>query len=421
MSQMTTILRREYMDRVRRRSFLIGTILGPVLLLGVTFIPGMLAVRSVMKSYHIALVDRTGRLAQEMAHTFTDSLPDGTPRHRFTIPESALSADEAKLRKDLESRTLAGEFNGVLWLPASILEGDTARYYAQNLGDPEMAEQMRGSLTRAAMRVRLSDRGLPAAEADEIARRTPLKVLKLTKEGVQAGGFEGDFIAGIAFAMILYMTILLYGVSVQRSVLEDKSSRITEVLLSTTRPYPIMLGKVLGVGGVGLTQYMIWAVAAALVASYLRASQAGIGQYLQLSPTILVLFVLYFVLGYLLYAALYAAIGAMANSEQEAQQMQWFITPLLILPMLMLSMFIRNPDSPTSVIMSLIPFFTPTLMMVRTSIHMPPLWQVGVSIALLAVSVFGMTWVAARVFRVGILMYGKRPTLPELLRWVRQS
>jgi ABC-2 type transport system permease protein len=221
--------------------------------------------------------------------------------------------------------------------------------------------------------------------------------------------------------MILYMTILLYGVSVQRSVLEDKSSRIVEVLLSSTRPFHLLLGKVLGVAGVGLTQYAIWGAVAMVASAYVRTTSPALANFTAIPPGALVYFAVYFLLGYLLYAALFAATGSMVNSDQEAQQLQWPVTMLLVVPIIFMQGMFRDPDSTTSVVMSLIPFFSPILMMLRINLHTPPAWQIGLSIVILVLSVLAVTAIAARIFRVGILMYGKRPTLPELMRWVREG
>ncbi len=267
----------------------------------------------------------------------------------------------------------------------------------------------------------MASHGIAPAETEGIARRVSLKTYKITKEGAKEGGLETEFIGGFVFAMILYMTILLYGVSVQRSVQEDKSSRIVEIILSSTRSLPLMLGKILGVGSVGLTQYAIWSLLGFAGTSYLRATNPALAGLTALPASTLGFVVLYFVLGYFLYAAIYAGVGAMVTSEQEAQQLQWPVTSLLIIPIVFMSSVMRDPDGLLSVILSLVPFFSPILMLMRINMHTPPAWQIGLSIGLLLLAIYAAAVLAARVFRVGILMYGKRPTLPELVRWIRQS
>ncbi len=421
MTPLWTILRREYLERVRRRSFLIGTVLGPVFILGVTIIPAWLASRSTGKVNEIAVVDQTGALEGKLEQAFPDTLPGGSKRYRFEWEKMPPGADEARFREELQQRVLLGEYNGILWLPPDAIDGGSAFLYAQNLGDPEVGARLREGLSRAVMMLRLERRNIPVTETDAIAQRVPLKTYKLTKEGAREGGFEVDFMTGFLFAMILYMTLVIYGVGVQRSVTEDKNSRIVEVLLSSTRPFPLMLGKILGVGGVGLTQYAIWAVVAAAGTAYLRSTSPALAHVAALPPLTLAFFVLYFVLGYLLYAGIYAAVGAMVTTDQEAQQLQWPVTSLLIVPLIFLTSVLRDPDGTASVILSLIPFFTPILMLMRINLHTPPVWQLALSVVLLSLAVLAVAAVAARIFRIGILMYGKRPTLPEMIRWIRES
>jgi ABC-2 type transport system permease protein len=267
---------------------------------------------------------------------------------------------------------------------------------------------------------RLVERGIPVEETDEISKRVSLQTFKVSEKEIREGGFRSDFVTAFVFALLLYMTILLYGVSVQRSVLEDKSSRIVEVILSAARPFHLMLGKIIGVGGVGLTQYAIWTVVAVLGTVYFKGMSPDLAN-VSLAPLMLVFFVIYFVLGYLLFAAIYAAIGAMVNSEQEAQQAQWPVTSLLIIPIILMQLVVKESDSTASIVLSLIPFFTPILMLMRITLSPPPAWQLALSVILLIGSILVMAAVAARIFRVGILMYGKRPSLPEILRWVRQA
>jgi ABC-2 type transport system permease protein len=266
---------------------------------------------------------------------------------------------------------------------------------------------------------RLEQRGIAAEETDEIAARVPMRTFKLSEKGAREGGLEADLLTGFVFALMLYMTILLYGISVQRSILEDKNSRIVEILLSTVRPLQLMLGKVIGVGGVGLTQYAIWAAVAVAGSAYVKASNPAFANMATIAPLTLVFFVVYFVLGYLLYSAIYAAIGAMVNTDQEAQQMQMPVTMLLVIPMIFLQFILKDPDSTTSIVLSLVPFFTPILMMIRLTTATPPMWQLLLSVVIMLGSILACAAIAARIFRIGILMYGKRPTLPEIFRWIR--
>ncbi|MBD3161280.1 MAG: hypothetical protein GF346_03695 [Candidatus Eisenbacteria bacterium] len=421
MSRILTILRREYRERVRRRSFLLGTVLVPVFILGVTFLPVWIANRTGTEPVNLYVVDRTGSLAEEFEASFDDSLPGGAPRFRFDRATDPPGGPEEILDDGLRQSLLDEEYDVFLYIPENAFSGEAAQLYSRGLGDLELAGRFRSALGRAAMVERLVARGIPAGETDEISRPIPISAFKLTEEGVREGGAEIDWLIGVLFGLILYMTILLYGVSVQRSVIEEKSSRIVEILLVTVRPFQLMLGKIIGVGAVGLTQYAIWFLVASAGSVYLRQTNPAIASATALPAETLAYFVVYFILGYFLFAAIYAAVGAMVSSEQEAQQTQWPVTILLIIPMILMQLVLRSPSSTESVVLSLVPFFAPILMVIRINIVSPPLWQILASLGLLVLSILFFTAVAARIFRVGILMVGKRPTLPELLRWIRES
>ncbi|MDM7914166.1 MAG: ABC transporter permease [Candidatus Eisenbacteria bacterium] len=422
MSGATTIFKREYLDRVRKRSFLASTLLVPVFLIATWALPIWLVNRDSGKPVRLLVVDETRFLGPALESALADTLPTGQPRHQLEfVPPPASPEGREEIQREAEARIVTGNIDGLLWLEPDLLVNGRARLYAASMGDLTEQERLKAAVSRSMMIQKLEERGIPAAATDSITQRASIKIFKVSERGTREGGFESDFVTTIGFGMLLYFTILLYGVSVQRSVLEDKNTRITEILLSTARPFQIMLGKVLGIGAVGLTQYAVWAVIALAAATYLRTTYPAIAEASQVPAATIVFLALYFVLGFLLYAALYAAIGAIATSEQEAQQMQWPVTMLVAMPMLLMMAIVRDPDSTMSTVLSLIPFFTPVLMIMRLTAHPPAAWQLGLSVVLMAGSVIGMTWLAARVFRVGILMYGKRPTLPELLHWVRQA
>jgi ABC-2 type transport system permease protein len=220
--------------------------------------------------------------------------------------------------------------------------------------------------------------------------------------------------------MLLYMTVLLYGVSVMRSVLEEKNSRILEVLLSSATSTELMIGKVLGVGAVGLTQIVVWVVMAGAFALPSLAMQPDLSQ-LQVSPAVLVAFGVFFFLGYMLYSTIYAAIGAIVTTEQEGQQLNFIIVIPLVISMMMLSAVVQTPDSPSVVWLSMVPFLAPVLMYARIVIQTPPLWQIALSLFLLIATIAGILVLCARIYRVGILIYGKRPNLPEILKWLKYA
>jgi ABC-2 type transport system permease protein len=220
--------------------------------------------------------------------------------------------------------------------------------------------------------------------------------------------------------MLLYMAVLLYGISVMRSVLEEKTSRVLEVLLSSATSTQLMAGKLLGVGAVGLTQILVWVVIAGVFALPAMAMQPALSEF-QIPVGVLVAFAVFFLLGYLLFSTMYATIGAITTTEQEGQQLQFLVIIPLILSVFMLSPVVRTPDAPLVVWMSMIPFFSPVVMYARIVVQTPPLWQIVLSLVLLIATIGGMMILCARIYRIGILIYGKRPNLPEILKWVKYA
>jgi len=233
----------------------------------------------------------------------------------------------------------------------------------------------------------------------------------------------GSYFGAYIMMMLLYVSVILYGMNVSRSIIEEKTTRVFEVLLSTLRPIDLMFGKIIGVGAVGLTQIGAWVLMGAAALSYpmLIYMMQKNDFSLNIGPAQLVYFLIFFVLGYLFYSAMSAALGASVNSDRELQQLSMIVTGPLIAAIVCLNYVVASPDSTTSQWLSLFPPFTPLLMYLRISVSAVPVWQIALSIALLAASTVFMILICSRIYRVGILMYGKRPTLPELLRWLRYS
>jgi ABC-2 type transport system permease protein len=268
------------------------------------------------------------------------------------------------------------------------------------------------------MRERLAHQGMVASDVDSLMQ--PVKV-DTTQAGKNADT-TSSFVAIYVLFFLMYMVILLYGMNVARSIIEEKTSRVFEVLLATIKPEEMMAGKVIGVGSVGLTQVAVWLLTAViLTSSSIVGALAGGNVHVSLNPMQIIFFVVYFLLGYLLYSSIAAALGAMVNSEQELQQLNMILVMPLAGCMFALAPVITNPNGPVARIISLIPFCTPLIMYLRISLATPPAWEIALSIALMMVTIYAILWVASRIYRVGILMYGKKPNLPEILRWLKYS
>jgi ABC-2 type transport system permease protein len=254
----------------------------------------------------------------------------------------------------------------------------------------------------------------------DLTKELDLKTIRLSEKGEREDQ-GAAMIFSIIMLMILYMSILLWGQAVMTSVIEEKTSRVVEVMAAGVSPTTLLAGKLLGVGAAGLTQFLVWAISLFGVSAFAAGAAMGSFSMPEVTPLMLVSFVLFFLLGFLFYAALYASIGAAVNTVQEAQSLAFPVLLPIILAMVCFPAVLEAPDGVLAVTMSMIPGMSPLIMFLRIVVLTPPLWQIALSIALLALGILGVVWVAARVYRVGILMYGKKPTFPELVKWVRHA
>ncbi len=428
MKKLITIIKREYLTRVRTKGFIIGTTLMPVFILGIGIVPALVTVITSEEQKTIAVIDFTQK-AYEGLQRELDQTNDAGQRiyllKRLIVKPENLEPVKQELIKEVDQE----KFFGILIIPPDVFETNRVEYYAKNVSNFRQNQQIQDAVSRVIREIRIRQAGLDQELVESITREVNLTTFKIGPGGEKKEERGQTFIVAYILVFFLYMAMILYGNFVLRAVIEDKSSRVVELLVSSIDPFKLMAGKIFGVGAVGLTQFIIWALAAALIMVYSGALLGLFGvdptgknlPILELDMTILVYFVVFFVLGYILYATLYAAIGAMVNSEQEAQQLISPLILLLVIPMIMIAYIIGNPHTPTSIAFSMIPFFSPMIMFTRIVVDVPPTIEILVSIGILIASILLLIYLSAKIFRVGILMYGKRPTLPEVMRWIRQS
>ena len=409
------ILRREYLERVRTKSFLISTILLPLFMFGMIFLPSKLAMMKTEGVKHIALVSNNAEIAQSVASQLTDGTRFGT-KYTVDVVNDTSEEERAKLRDQVSG----GQLDGFIWLSDDAIASRNVTYGARETSDFTEDAGLQSAVSSAIMKHELASRGVAASEVDSLLKEVHIKTVPIQK-GKEAGSVSGlEWLSSFLLAMMLYLTLIVYGMSVMRSVLEEKTSRVMEVMLSCVTPKQLMAGKILGVGAAGLTQIAIWCAIAGVFGGA-GAAASGNGPQLAISVGTLAALVPFFLGGFLLYSGLYAALGAMVNSEQEAQQWQFFVTMPLVVPVVMMTYVIRQPNAPLSVWMSLVPFFAPILMYVRVLVERPPVWQIALCAGLLLATMYLVLALCSRIYRVGILMYGKRPTLPEIVKWLRYS
>ncbi|PYQ13201.1 MAG: hypothetical protein DMH00_04580 [Acidobacteria bacterium] len=424
MHKLLMVIRREYLERVRKRSFWFGTLLLPLLMVGLVVVQLFLVDLETGKQGKVALVDATGKLSSIFESKLAEEkTKDGKPTFLVEVAPVAGSLEETRRR--LEPRVLSGEFLGIVTVGENLDSDSNFRFYARNVGNITAQKAIQGALKAAVVGLRLEKSHLNVGpeELKKLLAPVEMESFEVKARGeAKKRGFDEAYFGTFAFVMVLYMSLLLYGVAVMRGILEEKSNRIMEVLLGSLTPDQLMSGKILGIGLVGLTQVAIYAASAGLLRLYvgLASLQAGwTGALDAISFTTMGYFFTFFLLGYFLYTSLFAAVGAVCNSEQEAQNLQTPLVMCLVIPMVMTFFFVAHPDSPYAVVASLIPLFAPMLMFMRIMVLTPPFWQIALSILLLFLTIYLFFRGVARIFRIGVLMYGKRPTVPEILKWAR--
>jgi ABC-2 type transport system permease protein len=412
-AKLWAVVKREYIERVRTKAFVIGTILGPIVMAALMIVP-MLAARSKSKPLRIAVVDWTGELRGAVEQALHEVEDDG--RKRFDVQPAADSpeAAEAAYRKAVLDKSL----DGYLSLPRDAVATAKASYYGRNVSNFTALRTMERTVSAVLVTRRLTSAGLDPARVNDLTRSLDMKTIRLSEQGEREDK-GADMILAMVLLMILYVGILMWGQAVMTSVIEEKTSRVVEVMASGVPSTTLLLGKLLGVGSAGLTQFLVWALS--LLAVSLASGSLGATDMPEVTPLVLASFVVFYLLGFFFYAALYASIGAAVNTVQEAQSFVFPVMLPIILAMVCWPAVMQSPDGPLAFTVSMIPGMSPVIMFLRIVVLTPPMWQMLLSIALLVLGILGVVWVAARVYRVGILMYGKRPTFPEIVRWVRRA
>lgn len=438
MAKLWAIIKREYLERVRSKWFLIGTFLGPIFFAAIMIIPIWIAAKSKAGTeiYDTVILDVTttgfgNRLAGVIAgaplgrrEAFAPGQPTlgERPVVRLVAP-SALGAAESTATHEVMRK----EHSGYLVIDQRTTDGEAVRYAGRSATSIPDMERLRAAVRETVLSARLEGAGIdPSRTRDLTFIPLSYSTERITEKGRGGSGMANVFFAmGIGF--LLYMSIILYGQTVMSGVLEEKTSRVAEVVVSSVNTNTLLGGKVLGVAAVGVTQQLLW-VATTLLIVKLRAplmAKLGVASMSfalpSISPGVGALFFVFFVLGFIFYASLYAAMGSSVNTEQEAKQA---MTPVLLF-IIMTAVFIQpvllNPTGKLALILSLLPFSSPIIMPTRMAVTGVPAWELAACLIVLVLSCLAVVWLASRIYRVGLLMYGKKPSFRELGRWISYS
>lgn len=431
------VTKREYLQRVKTKGFWIATLILPLFIGAITLVPSLLISKS--QSYQsVVVVDETGRVAGPFAARANSRkgqapkggrerglMQDESQMARFDVKVEPPAKDRKAQRAELDRRVREKEIDAWLWIGPGVFAGKPAEYHARSVSNVFTQDALKDDLSNVVRRARLQQAGIDPERLEELTRPVRLETQRVSEKGSRAeGGVVGMFFA-LGLFMILYVSMLIWGQQVMNGVLEEKGSRVIEVVISAVTSFELMMGKLIGICLVGLTQLGIWlGTMTVLTAPGIVATMALLPPGASpptLTPAVLIHFILLFILGFFAFATLYAAIGASFNNLQEAQQAASIVAIFIVIPVMVMWPVINDPNSRMATVLSLIPLFTPLLMPLRIAIEMPPAWQLALAYVLTIGFVVGMVWFCSKIYRVGILMYGKKPTFKEIWKWTRYA
>lgn len=454
MDKLLAIIKREYIQRVRSRMFMVWTILGPLMLVFFSVVPPLVFRIKAGEATRIAIVDQTtgtkmyervrtallderdvevdaGETAESSAAKNINAGPQERMRRAsremggsYTVePVNIMGRSLDEVVAELNARILKNQLDGYLIIPPDVLTSGKISYYGRNSGDVITQDQIRGRVATAMREQIIAEANVPITLRAEINKPVKMESNNVSEKGTQRDTGAGFYLV-LVIGFLIYLMLVTYGQVILGAIVEEKETRIAEILFSSVRSFTLMMGKLIGVSLVALTQYGIWAIVFALFALYGVGMLAAQGVPVSL-PSIpistVIYFIIFFLLGYFIYATIYALVGAMVTNTQEGGQVALPVIFLLMIGFYMAFPVMRSPNSSFAFWVSMFPFWSPITMMVRIVTQQPPFWEIALSILIGIATVILLIWLAARVYRIGMLMYGKRASIPEVIRWVRQS
>lgn len=418
------IARREYVTRVKTKGFWIGTIALPVFILAMAVLPALVMTKT-RTVHRMVVVDQTEALGEELARRLNERTAAGRKAVGFEAALRPAGGDPAAQRAELDRDVLAGTIDSWVWIAPEDLEDGRVEYHAENVSNFATQEVLEDALSNILRRYRLQQAGFDPDQIQGLEGSLKLNTVRVSERGSREEGAAASFVLAYVLFLLLYMVLIIYGQQVMQGVIEEKTSRVVELVISSARPFELMMGKLIGICLTALTQLAVWLGTLAVVTlPVVAASLAWLPPDFKLPAlpgAVIAHFFILFLLGFFLFASFYAAIGAAFNNVQEASQLSTVAIMFLVAPFMLMMPVINDPDSTLAVVLSMVPTFTPLLMMLRIVVKTPPWWQIAVAYTLTGAFTVFMIWTAGRIYRIGILMYGKKPTPREILRWVRVS
>lgn len=416
--KINVIIRHEYLSRVKSKGFIISSLIMPFMMAILLFLPHYLMRFQSDEIKKIIISDSTGTFFKEITQELA---PD-------SLIQLIADPDLCSIEK-LQEKVYKEKAFGFVIIPADVETSSRIFFYSINPANFSFARRIEQTISRLVIKRRTAHSDYDPQIMQQIMQNVNMETYKITKTGRATKDRGAGFGLAYILGFTLYLTILIYGMMVMNSIIEEKTSRIYEVILSSIRPFPLLTGKLIGISLLGLTQFLFWIAFGFFLWRFIQPA-AGASQFNifdlsgiagQIHPSLWFFFVFYFTAGYFCYSALYSIIGAAVNNQTEAQNLQTPITLTIVFSFLFMFFVINNPNSSLSIILSILPLTAPILMMVRLSIQFPPLWQIALSVSAQIIGFLAIIWIAAKIYRIGILMYGKPPTFKELFRWIKEN
>ncbi len=411
MTKVLAVARWEYVEKIKSKAFLFSLFFMPLIMIGMGVIPSLLASKQDTEPRVFGVIDQTGELFDSFDRRIQEDykLPDGQPNYVLRRIDASDGLDETKYRAD--RLVLEGELEGFLVLTPLVFQDSAAEYRSRNVGNIRVIERFTQALREVIFEKKLRTSGIDPKIVKNISTSIDLRTVKISERGEEEAGFEKVFFSAYIFIMMMFFLVLTTGQLLVRSVVEEKTNRVVEILVSSCSASDLMTGKILGLSGLGFTQIGFWTLIGVAISLKFGITLIALDNAL--------LLLVYFVIGYLFYAAIFVAAGSPISTEQEAQQITSYLVLVLILPIVLALPVLQNPDSLFVKVLTFVPLITPTMMAMRIPIQMPSGGEIIGSILVLATSTVFAMWAAGRIFRTAILAYGKRPSIVELIRLLR--
>ena len=430
MAKLLVVFKREYLERVRSKWFIVATVLGPLLFAAITIIPVMMAAKTKTSARFsdVVVIDATGSDLGARVATALASMTPGAPAPRTRVVQAGqVAAEEERATQEV----MRQEAYGYLVLDSNTTRGREVRYAGRNATALKDISDIEQTVRRSVLAQRLESEGINPDRVSMLTNvRIDAKTEKITDKGKEGASGMASFLFGYVIAILLYMLIAIYGQSIMRGVLEEKTTRVAEVVVSSVKPDTLLGGKIIGVAMVAITQVIVWIAMAFLIiqvrAPIFRAfgapaEAAAAFKVPSVDPWIGVALFLFFVLGFVFYAALFGAVGSMVSNQEDIQQAATPVMLLLIASIVFIQPILLNPTSTFAVVMSMLPFSAPVIMPLRLALVTIPAYEIVAALASVTIGCWLAIWLSARIYRVGLLMYGKRPSVRELARWIRMA